>query len=590
MPDNRRNFVNQLLEMWTRLQGPQRLTIIFFAFVSMALIGSIAYFMNRVEYEALYWDMNPDDVRAVAAKLEASKKYKYKVEGSSILVAAPRDEIGKLQLEYSGSGLAQSGKVGYELLDKNQFGMTDFVQQINYQRALEGELAKTISTLSEIRNARVFIVMSKDSFFEGNKDEAKASVVLTLKKGADLSKSSIAGIKGVIAGSVFGLRPRNISIMDNEGRFLAQATESGDAGRAEMESGVREQLERELSGKVVSILEPLVGTGKVRANASIDLDFNSMEQTEETFKPDPPAVVSHQKSEERSGGQSSTSGVPGTQSNVGPAVAQTLPPSSERLRQNEVTNYEVSRLVRHTVQPKGTVRRLSVAVALDNKTVAGKTKEGKPASHSEPLSPQELNAYRDLIRATVGFNEARGDVVTMQNVAFYSESNQEEPPAAAAPWYMKWQTQTYVMPGIKYAAFIILFIIAYLVFVRPIRKRMFQAFSTAALPQRASGEPQLTSGNAPRALSGAGQPEQIAAPASAPAASLPAGEIHLPEEAVSLESAGDEQIERELMKEASVMDMGNRKYSVMKKKMVEKARKDPEVVSQLVRTLLREKA
>ena len=213
------------------------------------MIGAVVYFMNRVEYEALYRDLNPEDAQAIAAKLKEEKR-NYIVEGTLILVAAPKTEIDKLPLEISGSGLARSGRIGYEILDKNQFGMTDFTEQINLQRALEGELARTISSLTEISQARVHIVLPKDSYFEESKESAKASVVLTLKHGEALSKSSISGIKGLVAGAVPGLHAYNVSIVDDEGQMLAQSMETGDAVRAEVESGVREQLEKEMAGKV----------------------------------------------------------------------------------------------------------------------------------------------------------------------------------------------------------------------------------------------------------------------------------------------------------------------------------------------------
>jgi flagellar M-ring protein FliF len=589
MPSTRPNFVNQLLEMWLRLLWTQRLTIILFGFLGLALIGSVVYFMNRVEYEVLYRDLNPEDAQAIAAKLKELKK-DFTVQGTSILVAAPETEIDKLRLEIAGSGLARSGRVGYEIFDKNQFGMTDFTEQVNLQRALEGELARTISNLSEILQARVHIVLPKDSIFEEKKEEAKASVVITLRKGTELSKSSIAGIKWVVAGAVPGLRTHNVSIVDDEGRLLSQSVESADEARSEMESGIREQLEKEMSGKVVSILEPLVGKGKVHANASIDLDFNSMEQTEETFNPNPPVVLSQQKSEERAGSASSVSGIPGTQSNLGTTAPQSVVSIPERIRQSETTNYEVNKLVRHTVQPKGMIRRLSVAVILDHQTVYSKTKDGKVVSRQEPRSQKELDAYRDLVLAAVGYDQKRGDVVTIENVPFFSDSKPEEP-QPATPFYLRWQSQPYFMPAMKYGFLIVLFLLAYLVLFRPVSKQVLEAISSAALMPGVSGEAQLASESAPlKSIAGAGQPEGIAA-AAAPgaAASLPAAEPGMTEEIISFEAATDEQIERELMKEAHAVDKGGRKFAAMKKKLSDKAKKDPEMVSQLIRTLLREK-
>jgi flagellar M-ring protein FliF len=585
MPSNQLSFVDQLFEMWHRLQWSQRLTILFFGVIGIALIGSVVYFMSRVEYQVLYRDLNPEDAQAIAAKLKDQKK-DYIVEGTSILVAAPKTEIDKLRLEIAGSGLGQSGRVGYEIFDKNQFGLTDFTEQVNLQRALEGELSRTISSLSEISQTRVHIVLPRDSVFEENKEDAKASVVVTLKKGAELSKSSIAGIKGVVAGAVPKLSTHNVSIIDDQGRLLSQSVESGDTARAEMESGIREQLEKEMSGKVIAILEPLVGKGKVHANASIDLDFNTMEQTEETFNPNPPAILSQQKTEERAGGSIGASGIPGTQSNV-----EGVPPSTvsapERIRQSEVTNYEVNKLVRHTIQPKGTIRRLSVAVILDHQTVYSKAEDGKITSRIIPRSSKDLDAYRDLVRAAVGFNEQRGDVITIENVPFYSESKPEET-QPAAPWHYEWQP--YYGPAMKYGAFIILFLLVYLILFRPMQKRVFQAMSAAALVPGELGRDQLRSENAARALPGPKASEEIAAAAAGSPASLPAKETGAPEEVVSLEAVSDEQIERELIREANAVDMGGRKFAAMKKKLVDKAKKDPEMVSQLIRSLLKEGA
>ncbi|MBN1571462.1 MAG: flagellar M-ring protein FliF [Acidobacteria bacterium] len=587
MPGNRPNFVNQLLEMWSRLLWPQRLSILFFGLLGIVLIGSVVYFMNRVEYEPLYRDLDPEDAKAIADKLDSEKR-KYIVRGTSILVAGSENEINKLRMDISGSGLGRSGKIGYEIFDKNQFGMTDFTEQVNLQRALEGELARTICSLTEIHKARVHIVLPKDSLFEEKAEAAKASVVLTLKQSAELSKSSVAGIKGVVAGAVPGLRTHNVSIVDDEGHFLSQSVESGDAARAEMESGIREQLEREMAGKVVSILEPLVGKGNVHANASIALDFNTTEQTEETINPNSPVILSQQKSEERAGNSGGPSGIPGTQSNLGMNVPQSSGSAMERVRQSEVTNYEVSKTVRHTIQPKGTVQRLSVAVILDHKTIYQKAKDGKVSSRLEPRSQKDLDAYRELVLAAVGYDAQRGDLVTIENVPFYSESRPEEP-QPATPWYVK--RQVYLMPAMKYGSLLILFLLVYFIIFRPIRKRAFQAISYAALGPGVSGETLLAgSEGAAKALPGATHPEEIAAAgAGGVAGSLPAGEGGLGEEEGSIEAVSDEQIERELMKEASAIDTGGRKFAAMKKKLVDKAKKDPEMVSQLIRSLLRER-
>ncbi|HSW40583.1 MAG TPA: flagellar basal-body MS-ring/collar protein FliF [Acidobacteriota bacterium] len=588
MPGEQPNYLNQLAEIWARIEWRQRLTIILFTLLGLALIGSVVFLMNRVEYQAIYHDLNPEDAHAVATRLK-EENLDFTVRGTTILVAAPKSEIDKLRLEISGSGLIRSGRIGYELFDKRQFGMTDFAEQINLQRALEGELARTISSLAEIIDARVHIVLPKESYFLETRESAKASVVLNLRRGSELSKSSITGIKGVVAGAVPGLRTQNVSIVDNEGQMLSQSFETADEAKNAMESGLREQLEREMTGKVTAILEPLVGRGRVHAKSSIDIDFTSAEEREESFNPDSAVVLSRQRTEERTGGGMDAAGIPGITSNLEPDSAQYRASSSERYRHSETTNYEVNKLVRHTIQPKGGVRRLSVAVILDHKTVSGRKDDGSVVTSREPHSERELNSYRELVLAAVGYNEGRGDVVTIENVPFYSELKTDEAPAAA-PWYLQVRENEYAFTAIKYGAFILLFLLVYLIFIRPLRKKVFHAIATATSLPAPGDTAKLKGEKAARALSEGERPAEKTIYEGGLQPRLNAGEPALTEDILSLETASDEQIERELMREANSADMGNRKYVAIRKKLTEKAKKDPEMISQLIRSLLRENA
>jgi flagellar M-ring protein FliF len=590
MPSHRPPFVSQLEELWARLEKSQRLTIVLLGILVFGALATFAYFMNRVDYQVVYRDMNPEDAQALAARLKEEKR-DYLVQGTSILVAGRQSDVDKLRLEIAGSGLARSGRVGYEIFDKNQFGMTDFTEQVNLQRALEGELSRTISSLSEISSARVHLVLSKDSLFEEKKEEAKASVVVGLRRGSELSKSSIAGIRGLVAGAVPGLHTYNVSIVDDEGKLLSQSIGAGDAGRAEIESGVREQLEKEMVAKVISILEPVVGKGKVSANSSIELDFNSTEQTEEMYNPSPQTILSQQKSEERSGGASGASGVPGTQSNIGSSGAQNPVSIPERLRQSEVTNYEVSKTVRHTIQPKGTIRRLSVAVILDHKTTYSKGQDGKVTVVYLPRTKEELAAYRELVLAAVGYDQERGDTVTLENVPFFTDNKPEEemPPL---PWHVRWQV--YLLPGMKYVAFLILFVLVYLTLFRPIRKRVLQTMPAGALGPHGHAHAELTetagqpAAEPPPALTGQAQGEPDAIPGLEPSPLLPQPE-ELPTEGMFNLEQIDDKLEQELMKEASMLDLGGRKYAIKKNKLIERAKKEPEMVSQLIRTWIQER-
>ncbi len=591
MPLVRPAFLNQLYELWTRLQFTQRLTLVGLGTLVFGALAAIIFFMNRVEYEVLYRDLNPEDAQAIAQKLKDDKR-DYQVQGTSILVKAPKTEIDKMRLELAGSGLARSGRIGYEIFDKSPFGMTDFTEQVNFKRALEGELSRTIQSLAEISQARVHLVLPKDSLFEERREDAKASVVVGLKRGAELSKSSIAGIKGLVAGAVPGLHAQNVSIVDDEGKLLSQSIETGDAARAEAESGIRDQLEKELVSKVISILEPVVGKGKVNANASIDLDFNSSEQTEETYNPNPQTILSQQKTEERSGGAPGASGVPGTGSNLASSSTAGQAAAAERLRQSEVTNYEVSKMVRHTVQPKGTVRRLSVAVILDHKTIYSKGADGKVTSTPEARTKEELARYRELVLAAVGFDEERGDTVTLENVPFFSDDKPQEdrPPL---PWYHTWQG--YLVPAMKYTAFIFLFLFVYLMLFRPIKRRVIQTLPVPAAAALHGAVPESLGELPPeeitKALGGQTPSEQVPAlPGAEPSPLIAQAEEGMAHEPKLDMGAIDNQIEREFMKEVSMLDLGGRKYAILKKKLVDRAKKEPEMVSQLIRSWIQEKA
>jgi flagellar M-ring protein FliF len=586
MAVNRPDFMNQLQEMWGRLEWRQRTTIIAFAALGLILIVSVVYLMNRVEYQTLYRDLNPEDAQAIVSRLEESRR-NFRVKGTSILVAAPKEDIDKMRLEFSGAGLGRSGLIGYEIFDKSQFGMTDFTEQINLQRALQGELERTISRLSEVSTARVHITLPKDSYFEESRERAKASVFLTLKSGTALSKSSIAGIRGVVAGAVPGLTVQNVSIVDDEGRVLAQSAESGDITRSdlEIELGLRDQLEKDLAAKAAAILEPVAGRKNVQVSASVEIDTNMSQQTEELFNQNPQAVVSHQRIEERAGGNLLDMGIPGTQSNVGTAEASSsILTGPERFRESETTNYEVSKTVRHTTQPKGSIRRLSVAVTLNNKTVVTKAQDGTVTTRMEPYSENELAAYRELVMAAVGYNELRGDVVTLRSALFYDDTALRE--NAPGPWYVRVQRQEYFIPAIKYGALLLVFLLAYLIFIRPVRNRVFQAIdSTAPALPPAEENLLLESGATPaEALPGAEAIEE------SEAVGLPEMRFEPEIEAFDMENATEEQIEDMLTSEEMALGRDSRRYAVIKKKMIDKARRNPELVSQLIRSLMQEKA
>jgi flagellar M-ring protein FliF len=320
---------------------------------------------------------------------------------------------------------------------------------VNYRRALEGELARTIGTLSEVSSARVHIALAKESLFVDQTEAAKASVVLRLKNNRPLAPATTRAIAGLVAGSVENLRPEAVVIVDTFGRPLTRPDENEDTvGRSAVER--QQQIERDLSTRVVALLEPVVGAGRVRVNVSAQLQNSRIEQTEERFDPNT-VVRSRQTSTETGNAATVAGGVAGARANQPPALTTSKPaaaaspspantnatPSPETTpaaapantsasilppgvpgRATETTNYEVGRVTRHTISPQGDLARLSVAVIIDDERVTTKAGDGTTSVTTKAWAPDQLARFQNLVSAAVGLNAERGDILTVENVAF----------------------------------------------------------------------------------------------------------------------------------------------------------------------------
>ncbi len=432
--------------------------------------------------------------------------------------------------------------------------------------------------LSEVASARVHLVLPKDTLFADERKAAKAAVMVRLKRGSELS--NIDGVVQMVASAVEGLEPENVSVIDLAGKLLSKSIRSGDGRRTEIELEYRAAYEKELVEKVKTIIVPLVGREKVQAMASVEVDFDSTEQTEETYDPNTSVVASQERTAELIGSAPSTGGIPGAQSNQGAAQGSpgTVP---ERTRETEATDFRVSKRTRHTIKPKGQIRRISVAVLVDHRTIYSKAEDGTVSQTSESRTPEQLESMRNMVLAAVGFDPDRGDIVTLENVAFFSDVPPEEelPPL---PWYVKWQS--YLLPAIKYTAFLALFLMVYFVLFRPISKRVFEgiALQLPAAPRReahslpAEPEAKVLSGAPSTVESTAAEPETVRLdePMEAP----------LPDEPLLSLEEFDTQIEREFIKDAQNVGMEGRKYMVLKRKLSDHALKEPEEISQLIRS------
>ena len=433
-------LVTRLRTVVSALTGAQIITLVVtFVAVAVLVVGS-AYWVNTPTYSVLFSDLDPESAGAVSTKLK-NDKVVYQLDDAGRTIRVPAARVDQLRLDFASQGLPVSGRIGFEIFDRTAFGVTDFLEHVNYRRALEGELARTIGTIAEVAGARVHIALAKSSLFAGQDQPAKASVVLKLRSNRPLATSTTTAISGLVAGAVEGLRQEAVVIIDNYGRPLSRvADETSDAG-----SGARlerqRQIERELSARVVSLLEPIVGADHVRVNVSARLRSESQEETEDRWDPTP--IVRSRQSVSQGAGQGSgpggqlavAQGVAGSRANLPSADAgakqaaqsTAVTPVVTPTHTSETTNYEVSRLTRHRVEPGGEISRLSVAVLLDEEHNQG---DRGANGASPPRAAADHQKIHDVVAAAVGLDADRGDQLTVETIAFETPAVEEAPPEA----------------------------------------------------------------------------------------------------------------------------------------------------------------
>lgn len=392
-------------------------------------IYAVLHYRHEGDFRTLYSAMAPEDAAQVVQKLkEAGVDYRLTENGGTVQVSSAR--LADSRLTLAAAGLPKSGRIGFELFDKTNFGATELVEHINYQRALEGELERSIMSMAEVVQGRVHLTFPKDSVFLDQQQPAKASVMVKLRPGARISPQNVVAITNLIASAVEGLNPDAVAVLDMDGNLLSRPkpAAAGDSQITSEAIEVRQQLERDLVNKISGTLEPLLGSSQFRAGASVDCDLTSGEQQEETFNPDQSVMVSSQKSEDTSG-ERTVGGIPGTASNLPNPPQQTKGGSGSSHRTENVT-YQSSRVVKHTRIPQGVIRRMSLSVLVGQPAHwegSGKTRHRVIV----PPSPEKLKTIRDLVAGVTGFREDRGDQLIVETLPF--ESAVEADPSLFSP-------------------------------------------------------------------------------------------------------------------------------------------------------------
>jgi flagellar M-ring protein FliF len=462
MIERLKQLVN-FLPAHVRELSPGRLFILLGLLGIVVAVGTVSllWMSGGSEQQVLYSQLSMEDAAAVTTKLrEMNIPYTIKGDGTTILV--PSTIVYDTRLRLATAGLPQGGGVGFEVFDQRTFGMTEFMQKLNYQRALQGELARTITQLAAVQSARVHIVLPEKSLFVSQQQRTTASVVLKLLPNRRLTPEQIRGITHLVSSSVEGLQLADVTIVDMHGNILSRAEENATfLSRTEAQLSYQQTLEQGLERRVQSLLERAVGEGKVTVRVSATLDFQHSERTEERFDADNPAIRSEQRNKEEGSGQGFWAvGVPGVRSNVdgAPQEAEKDKARAVTSRQSETINYELSKMVSKIVAPSGEVKHLSVAVLVDGSYQTG-PKNG--ARTYVPRTPEELAKYREVVKSAIGYNETRGDRVEVANIPFETQDTLEES-------LVRETQQAFLLHVGRYVLYALLGVLFFLFLVRPL--------------------------------------------------------------------------------------------------------------------------
>ncbi len=581
--------MGQLTKLIGNLTIRQRITILIVAAMVIGGLVTLSRWSRERDFRPLYTNLSPEDGGAVVAKLkETGTEYRLSENGTTVMVPSAR--VAELRLQMASAGLPKSGRMGFELFDKTNFGATDFTEQVNFRRALEGELERSVMALSEVEQARVHITFPKDSIFVEARQPAKASVLLKLRTGAKLSPANVLAVTHLVASAVDSLAPEAVSVLDMQGNLLNRPRRGLPGDAAEASEGYldyKKSLEKDLVSKINAALDPLLGPEKFRAAASVDCDFTVGEQSEETFDPTRSVMVSQQRTEDINGA-AMASGMPGTASNLPRPISR--PGSGTAAggvaRRTENITYQSSRTTRHLRLPQGTLKRMSLAVLVDH-TVRWEGSGAKTKRIVEPASPEKLKAVRDLVAAATGFTPDRGDLLTVENQPFESTLSWEPPAATpvAAPapgtslplpaWLDKLlkQKNMAVLMGAGAGLLLLLLLLVGFFILRSRKKGKKKAAGASASVEGHAALP-------PGAAAAAGM-------ARAALENGPDIEQQL-EAKIAEQAALKARMDAEALNSLKLPQITTKKAEVLNKHITEEAKKDPGSMAQLVRTWLNE--
>ena len=466
------NITNQITSALKELSSTQKGMVAAITLTVVLVLVGFGLWASQETMGTLFSNLPPADANRIVEELKKTNiKSELSQDQRTILV--PEARVGDLRLQFAGEGLPKGEGIGFEKLEAPSLTTTDFTQKVMYRRAMESELARTIMSIQQVAQATVHISPSNDSPFVTEKEDAKASVLLKLKGSKILPEDNTQAIVNLLAASVEGLKPEHVVVIDQFSRILSRSGSDPMVGASDTQKKIQREEEDHLVQRVTDLLEPVVGLGKVRATAHVELDFDKVQTHEESFNPQGQVERETKvvKDHELKGGTSG--GVPGTASNVAPANGGAGGAGSDLKDHEETdTHFEISKTMRSTEQAPGSIRRMSVAVIVDHATQWDKDAKGEPVEKLVARTPEELKKIHDQVASAVGFQTKRGDDLTVENIAFAPLGNPREEKEAQKQQYIAWGRQ--LAPGVLYA---ILGVIVFFLVVLPLLKRLSAALN-----------------------------------------------------------------------------------------------------------------
>jgi len=466
---------------WAQMQPAQRLWALAASALLAALVGGLFWYGLRADWRTLYADLDPEDARQIGQVLtQAQISYEPTANGTGIEV--PAGQLDKARLVTAAKGGVKSGRLGFEIFDKPNWVGSEFDEQVNYQRALEGELEHTVGSLTDVESARVHLVLPHDSLFREQERPAKASVVIKLSH-RTLADGEPEAIRNLVASAVDGLNPDRVVLVDAAGH-LPLGPKTAEA--------MRLSAEQILEEKLIATLEPVTGAGNVRASVTLDYDPAATEETQESYDPDQTVTLSMQRSEQSAGSLPVAAGVPGAASNAPNSQALPVYPQQTTAPQSAKTEsgtYGASKTVRHVIENPGRVRRMTAAIVVNDRLAQAASKA--KAAVWQPRTADELSNLTTLAQAAVGFDQARGDLLTVQDLAF--DENRPLQPASVPGQVLSAAENSPLL--VKYAALLVGLLVVVAFGVRPALRYVGSAtrgtFKGAVreLPSRAAAAP-----------------------------------------------------------------------------------------------------